>query len=194
MCCDNKGALFTFEKKSKRVPSGKANTDIQRVLRTINRRTRSNFVQHHVKAHQDEVKKWADMSYVEKLNYLCDTMAKEAIDNHLDEPMYPTQKAVATPTVYQLPLKAACVLVDGVKQTTDVAKDLKRVIGKQEARKFYAEMHAKGTGLMPVEAFDEVDWEAIRLMLTGKPKIYNQWYSKQCSGWCGTGKNLKNWK
>ena len=75
-----------------------------------------------------------------------------------------------------------------------MAKDLKRVIGKQEARKFYAEMHAKGKGLMPAEAFDEVNWEAIRLMLTGKPKMYNQWYSKQCSGWCGTGKNLKNWK
>ena len=33
-------------------------------------------------------------------------------------------------------------------------------------------------------------------MLTGKPKKYHttQWYSKQCSEWCGTGKNLKNWK
>ena len=79
----------------------------------------------------------------------------------------------------------------GVKQTTEVSKDFKLVIGKQEARKFYAEMHAKGKGLMPAEAFDEVDWEAIRLTLTGKPKMYNQWYSKQCSGWCGTGKNLK---
>jgi len=47
---------------------------------------------------------------------------------------------------------------------------------------------------MPAEAFDEVDWDAIRLTLTGKPKMYNQWYSKQCSGWCGTGKNLKHWK
>ena len=55
-------------------------------------------------------------------------------------------------------------------------------------------MHAKGKGLMPAQAFDEVDWEAIRLMLAGKPKMYNQWYSKQCSGWCGTGKNLKNWR
>ena len=27
VCCDNKVALFIFEKKSKRVPSGKANTN-----------------------------------------------------------------------------------------------------------------------------------------------------------------------
>jgi len=72
ICCDNKGALVTFEKKSKRVPKGKANTDIQRVLRTIDARTKSNFVQRHVKAHQDEVKLWSQMTYTEKLNYKCD--------------------------------------------------------------------------------------------------------------------------
>ena len=110
--------------------SGKSNTDIQRVLQAINSQTQSNFIQHHVKAHQDKVKKWKDMSYVEKLNFQCDKMAKEAMDNHLDEPMYPTQETAGTPTVYQLPLEAACVLVDRVKQTTDVAKDLKRVISK----------------------------------------------------------------
>ena len=57
ICCNNKDAMFTFEKKSKQVPASKANTDIQRVLRTINARTKSNFVQRQVKAHQDEVKK-----------------------------------------------------------------------------------------------------------------------------------------
>ena len=54
VCCDNKGALFTFEKKSKRVPTGKTNSDVLCVLRTINSRTKSNFIQHHVKAHQDK--------------------------------------------------------------------------------------------------------------------------------------------
>ena len=88
-------------------------------------------------------------------------MAKEAIDNNLDKPMSPMQEAEATPAVYQLPLKAACVLVDGVKQTTDVAKDLKHVIGKQEARKFYVDMHAQGKGLMPAKAFNKVDWKAL---------------------------------
>ena len=54
VCYDNKGALFTFEKKSKKVLTGKTNTDIYCMLRTINSRTKSNYVQHHVKAHQDE--------------------------------------------------------------------------------------------------------------------------------------------
>ena len=193
-CCDNKGALITFEKKSQKKPSAKANTDIQRVLQTINGRMQSNFVQHHVKGHQDKVKKWRGTSFEEHLNSKCDTWAKQASDNHLPESMQPTQEVAATPIVYRLPLEAVCVLVSGVKQTTEVSKDLKLVIGKQEARKFYAEMHALGKGLMPAEAFYEVDWDAIRLTLSGKPKMYNQWYSKQYSGWCGTGKNMKTWK
>ena len=30
--CDNKGAIFTFKKKSKRIPAGAKNNNIQRVL------------------------------------------------------------------------------------------------------------------------------------------------------------------
>ena len=41
LVCDNKAALYTFSKESKRVPAGQANTDIQRVLRTIKARSRS---------------------------------------------------------------------------------------------------------------------------------------------------------
>lgn len=52
ICCDNKGALYIFERKSQCVPSSKANTDIQRVLRTIKGRSKSTYIQHHVQDHQ----------------------------------------------------------------------------------------------------------------------------------------------
>ena len=94
---------------------------------------------------------------------------------------------------YRLPLEAACVFVEGVKQTTDVGKDLKHVIARQEARDFYATKFNEGKGLMPQEAFDSVDWDAVKLVLACKPKMYNIWYSKQCSGWCGTNSKLVEW-
>ena len=31
-------------------------------------------------------------------------------------------------------------------------------------------------------------------MLTAKHKMYNLWYGKQCSGWCGVGSKLKYWE
>ena len=137
ICCDNKGALFTFEKKSKRVPSGKANTDIQRVLRSINARMKSNFVQQHAKAHQDEVKKWSQMTFVEKLNFRCDILAKEAIKEYLAKEMDRLLETVTNGVTfapdpydkYMLPLEAACVYIEGVKQMTEVGKGLNHVIG-----------------------------------------------------------------
>ena len=85
ICCDNKGAIFTFEKKSKRVTAGKSNADIRRVLRSIKARTRSSFLQSYDKGHQDNVKRWSDMTYEERLNSTCDRMAKDAITNHILE-------------------------------------------------------------------------------------------------------------
>ena len=84
VCCDNKGALYTFAKKSKRVPAGKSNTDILRVLRTVNSRMKSNFVQHHVKGHQDEYIKASKLSWEAKLNCFCNKIAKKAIKSHLN--------------------------------------------------------------------------------------------------------------
>ena len=132
VCCDNKGALYTFGKKSKRVPSGKANTDIQRVLRSIQSRSRSSFRQHHVKAHQDEVKKWERMTLEEKLNYHCDDMAKKAIKTYAATRGGHDADNSAEADRFSLPLEAARVFVDGVKQTTDVGKGLKHHIGRHQ--------------------------------------------------------------
>ena len=201
ICCDNKGALVTFEKKSKRVPKGKAHTDIQRVLRTVTARTRSTFLSQHVKAHQDDVKKWRDMTFEERLNSKCDMMAKGAIreylaretERYVESTLNKVTYAPDPYDKYRLPLEAACVFVEGVKQTTDVGKDLKHVIGRQEARKFYAAKFDEGKGLMPPEAFDSVEWDALKMTLSCKPKMYNVWYSKQCSGWCGVNSKLVDW-
>ena len=52
-------------------------------------------------------------------------------------------------------------------------------------------MFYKRMNLLPEKVFDVVDWDAIELSLKSKPNMYNLWYGKQCSGWCGTNKKLK---
>ena len=69
ICCDNKGTLYTFERKLQRIPSDMANTDIQRVLQTIKDRSKSKYIEHYVQAHQNKVKPWHKMTYEEQLNY-----------------------------------------------------------------------------------------------------------------------------
>ena len=141
--------------------------------------------------------KWRILTFEEKLNFNCDKLAKEEISNNVQYELEQEAERMlneitdAPPAInYRLPLETACVYVDGVKQTTEVGKDLKEVIGQQEAKKFYTAMFEAGKGLIPAEAFEVVDWEALKLTLSGKPKMYNVWYSKQCSGWCGTNKKL----
>ena len=185
LVCDNKAALYTFSKESKRVPAGQANTDIQRVLRTIKARSRSSYEHQHVAAHQDEYTYYEDLELEAKLNCRCDELEKEAIENFVDS-VGAYEGMAASAQDQKLPLESAQVYVNGIKQTTDVRKGLKRGIGRQQARVFYKRMN-----LLPDKVFDVVDWDAIELSLKSKPKMYNLWYGKQCSGWCGTNKKLK---
>ena len=137
--CDNKEALFTFEKKSKRVPTGKTNTDVLCVLRTINSRTKSNFVQHHVKAYQDEYTQFIDLSFEAQLNCYCDSLAKKEIEEYQIKKLEVKEEEDETlPIRHLLPLESARVFVNGVKQTTDVKKGLKRDIRRQQAKEFYS--------------------------------------------------------
>ena len=86
------------------------------------------------------------MTFEEKLNYRCDLSAKEAISEYLalqsERFVESTMNGVIyTPDPYdkyRLPLEAACVFVEGVKQTTVLGKGLKHVLARQEARAFYA--------------------------------------------------------
>ena len=84
------------------------------------------------------------MTYEEKLNFRCNKSAKEAIKEYLAREMERQLETVTNGVrfapdpydKYRLPLEAACVYVEGVKQTTDVGKGLKHVIGNQEAKQF----------------------------------------------------------
>ena len=55
--CNNKGALYTFRQKSRRVPVGAKHNDMQQVPRQIKSKMKSLHILHHVQAHQDDYKK-----------------------------------------------------------------------------------------------------------------------------------------
>ena len=85
-------------------------------------------------------------------------------------------------------MELACLYIDGEKQTTDVAKGLRYQIGRRAARHFFQE-----EGIMDNKTFDMVAWEDVRSALESKPRMYQLWYGKQCSGYCGMGAMLLQW-
>jgi len=188
ICCDNLGALFTFGKKSKRVPKGRSNSDIHRVIRTINGRTSSKYLQQHVKAHQDDHTLLSRLSFEAQLNCVCDTLAKSALHEYWTG--LNTEERERIQAEPSLPLETARVYVDGTKQTTDVNKGLTQGIGAKQARAYWARKSGQG---IPPDVFDLIDFPAIELALKGKPQMYKVWYAKQVTGWCATGAKLAQW-
>ena len=83
------------------------------------------------------------MTYEEKLNSRCNILAKETIreyylawetKRYVETVMNGVTYASDPYDKYRLPLEAACVYVEGVKEMTDVGKGLKHVIGQKEAK------------------------------------------------------------
>ena len=182
--CNNKGSIFMFKKKSKRIPAGAKNNNVQRVLQQVKAKTKSIYLLHHVKAHQDDYKKRSDLPFNAQLNCFCNDKAKEIVTEGI---MNGVKKGAT------LSLEAASVFIGKNKQTTDLAKGLRYFIGKAMAQEFYAKRNSKGHNITDKKIFNTVSWEDLRDTLALKPKIYQLWFGKQGSDHCGTGVMLQRW-
>jgi NADH pyrophosphatase NudC (nudix superfamily) len=117
-----------------------------------------------------------------QLNISCDRRAKWAVQKAIQT------EALDRATIYTLPMESASVFIDGVKQTSDVTKELRYQIGRAQARQFYADEK-----IMDNATFDSISWLDLRSLLSKRPKMYQLWFSKQCSGFCGTGQMITRW-
>ena len=108
-------------------------------------------------------------------------MAKQAVQSSLD--LY-----IPAPTHQVLTRASAAVFIGRVKQTTDVAQEVRYILGHNEAEKFYTtplgERDVRGVpdkygGLGWTQAsFDVIDWKARDATLHGKLQLYKQWLAK----------------
>ncbi len=79
ICCNNKRALKLSSHHRRRIrPSAKC-ADIRRNLRTIKHSFISNFKYFHVYGHMNKYLEWEQLSLIQQLNCVCDTLAKQAI-------------------------------------------------------------------------------------------------------------------
>ena len=196
ICCDNQGALFKSSELRRRIPTGASQADIKRVLRNVKHKIKSTFTYEWVQSHQDRYKFWHQLTIEQQLNCHCDSTAKAAVQHslHCLDPW--SKKQV-------LPCESAAVFVRGIKQTTDVARDVRFTLGLHDARALYTtplgprDAHGrrhKSSGLGWSKAsFDAVDWEALDATLRSKPQMYQQWLAKQSSGFCGTQSMVARW-
>ena len=144
----------------------------------------------HVKAHQDKIRPWKELTLSEQLNVVCDGLANRAVKAYLERDS-PTHRATSL-----LPLEKAAVFIDNEKTTTDVGPNARYLLGAEEARRFYTSpvvlvrgVNKGGLGWSG-ERFNQVAWTALDWALRSKPDMYQLWLSKQCIGICATQRNL----
>jgi len=186
MCCDNIGALNQSSKWVRRVRTGSKQSDLLRAIRSCKIDCRLAFVYHHVKGHQDRHLLWHQLALEAQLNVKCDGLAKSAVQRWI------LFGADASRGLQLLPREKAAVFIEGVKLTTDVAKEVRYCLGEEEARRFYTGPNTKKHGGLGWSArrFDLVDWRGLEAMLAGKPDAFSLWLSKQVAGVCATRKNM----
>ena len=196
LCCDNQTALFKSKEPRKRIPTGSSQGDIKRALRNVKAVSTMRFTYEWVESHQDRYKLWTQLTVEQRLNCCCDTLAKRAVAEGM-------LGAKRTASSQLLPRERVAVIIDGVKQTSDVAGDARFSLGKQDAERLYTaplgprDSHGRRSSTGGLgwtrEAFRAVDWRRLDDCLSSKPQMYRQWLSKQSSGFCGTQHMVARW-
>ena len=109
----------------------------------------------------------------------------------------------SAPLQQRLPQESVAVFVGELKQTTDVAKDVRFALARIEAERFYTSpsnpkdamgKRKPGGGLdWSKQAFNAVAWEAFDATLDSKGQMYRLSLSKQSSGFCGMQVMVSHW-
>ena len=176
LCCDNKRALEVASRSTGRIrPSAKC-ADIRRSLKAAAPLLNGRFRYVHVYGHMDRMLKWDQLTLVQQLNCVCDTLAKRSVHTAIVRGYHdrPTQ---------MLPKEDVALVIWGRKITGDISSHLRFHAGKELARKYLA---CRPKNKWTNDRFDSVDWEHLDLALNNKTDMYKIWRSKQHSGFCGT--------
>eukprot|EP00956_Cyclotella_meneghiniana_P027633 scaffold62402_cov42-Cyclotella_meneghiniana.AAC.1 len=183
IACDNLSGLFKSKEKRKKIPPGSKNADILRSLRRVHSTLKCQCSYVHVYGHQDRHKTWEQMSILERLNYRCDELAKQAVKRgiHLNHSASPMTRQL-------LPMESVAVSHGGQKISGECGSEIRYQIGKVQAREFYITKLGWYAAV-----FDNVDWAARDKVLSRKPDMFRMWVFKQSSGFISSGKNMKRW-
>ena len=85
------------------------------------------------------------------------------------------------------------MFVKGEKQTSNPKEAIKRIVGREAARDYYAGRSTQKGG-MRHEAFGMEAWGDVGAALKERSKMFKMWYAKQGSRFCGVGYWTIKWE
>ena len=161
VCCNNKRTLELSSHHRRCIrPSAKC-ADIQRNLHAIKQTFTGYFKYFHVYSHMDRYLKWEQLSLIQQLNCICNTLAKQAITAATLQGYHSRQSQF-------LPKEDVALVIWGNKVTGNISFPLRFHASKEVARQ-HLRMRTKDK--WSHDKFDAVDWEHLDLTLKNKPDM-----------------------
>jgi hypothetical protein len=144
--------------------------------RTIKQSFNGNFKYFHVYGYMDKYLEWEQLSLVQQLNCVCNSLAKRAITTA-------TLQGYHSRQFQFLPKEDVALVIWGNKITGDISSPLRFHASKEVAQQY---LRTCTKNKWYNNKFDAVNWEHLDLALKNKPDMYKIWRSKQNSGFLGT--------
>ena len=169
------GALTkTTSLPDNRLPSGCKHADVLKILMVHCSKFSFDCDYLHVEAHQDERKRYSQLSRPAQLNCCMDTNAKNVLWALAGE---------TPPTQEMLPLESVAVFV-GKEKMTSGSEDLLRFWCQRVAAREI--LSAKKVKVLEREQFDVIDWTSVYGALNEVPRMFQIWACKQVLNIAGT--------
>jgi hypothetical protein len=147
LCCNNKRVLeLSLHTRQRIRPSTKC-TDIQQSLKSTKHTFTGKFTYLHVYSHMDKYLLWHQLSLIQQLNCVCDTLVKQAMTSAMMEGYYKKP-------IQLLPKEDIAVVIWGNKITDNISHSIRFHASKEMARQYLGNRKKIS---WPNERFDEVD-------------------------------------
>ena len=177
--CDNKGIVGHAKKYKEPLPDKQAQADLISMIRMHMRELPLNVDYAHVFGHLDEILRWDQLTPVQRLNVLCDSLAKRALLESIA-----TQRFIKS----DFPFEQIRLRCGPQKCTGSPARDIYRWWGSRTAREYY---HQKGK--IHESHFHLIHWRCVGKTMKKFPKRFRNWVTKHVSGTCGCNHFLAKW-
>ena len=129
----------------------------------------------HISAHQNDLREWTELTLFEKGNCLCDDLAKGTLKDAI------LTKAIPP----ELPILSWNIRLHGKLVYNEIGHTIRKSIAK---KKLIPYMEHLG---LPDFMFERIDWTLLGDTLHAFPEVFQLWYSKHISNFCGIGSQMK---
>ena len=190
--CDNMGIVKHGNAADSPCVEKQVHADLIVLIKKLIRELPCKLTYEHVFGHLDEILRWDQLTYVQKLNVLCDGLAKEALLAAILNRIFIDRGFPFEDIVFScgrdLPHETIASSGGRSKIVASPTKGLYHWWGYQTARDFF---HSKK--IVHIEYFDLINWEGMGSAMRTFPVMFRRWVTKHVSGFCGCNEHLSHY-